>query len=107
MYLIVPTTKNTLYYKYNITIENKTYIFIFHYNGRMSRWTLGIYDYREVPILTGITLVTGVNLLWNSVSEDVPAGSLYWFGINDLYEEGGITSPGNTHLLIYKESTTT
>ena len=106
MYLIIPTTNKTLYYKYSITLENKTYIFIFHFNGRMGKWILSMYDYREVSILTGIALTTGVNLLWNSVSEDIPPGSLYWVGIRDPDEEGGISSPGNTHLLIYKESTT-
>ena len=103
MYLTIPLNKDNLTYKYTLSLENKYYIFQIKYNGRMGRWTLDIQDYRGVPIVSGIVLSMGAELIGRFAHSDLPPGDLFMYSVRDLYEECGIDGPGNSHFLIYKE----
>lgn len=106
MYFIIPLIADNLNYKYTISLEGKTFTFCVKYNGRMERWTLDIQDYRELPIISGIVLSMGVDILAKYAQSDLPLGSMYMYSTSGLYDECELDSPGVTHFLIYRESTT-
>ena len=84
------------------TLEGVSYQFVFDWNSRTDRWTMSIYNEDNTPIVTGVTLAIGIDLLsvipWTRAN--VPSGFLYLAGVDDpTLETIGDVS------LIYIEST--
>jgi hypothetical protein len=49
--------------RFDVTINGIRYNFRLVWNGALNAWVLDIYDEAETPILTGVPLVTGSDLL--------------------------------------------
>ncbi len=62
--------------QFTIELDGNVYNFHFRYNYRMSLWIMDIHDEEDDALLTGIPLVTGVNLLHQYVAEELPTGHL-------------------------------
>ncbi|HYQ47152.1 MAG TPA: hypothetical protein VER11_34515 [Polyangiaceae bacterium] len=61
--LLVPTTPGVPFYTQKTRLDGVDYVLSFRHSQREDRWYLSIADAEEVPILTGLKLVTNWPLL--------------------------------------------
>lgn len=60
--LQLPTRKDLFGYEQSIEIENTTYFFVFKFNRRMDRWQIDIQDQNKVDLVSGVPLLTNVDI---------------------------------------------
>jgi hypothetical protein len=82
MILTLPKFDFTIY-SYTVTLDNKTLIFTYRYNGRGGYWTLDLADESNEPILTGLKIVLGVNLIEKFIDDRLPSGGILAVDVTD------------------------
>jgi len=102
--LILPTNSDTAFYNYNIDLENINYFFEFQWNGRFGRWLLTISDVDQVPLMAGIPLEPGLDLLGLMTSADLPPGLLMLMPADGVDTVCGRDDLGENFYLAYVES---
>lgn len=104
MKYILPFNKDNYNYKYNIVLEGSRYYFTIQRNSRMDKWLLSIANYKQEPILTGLPLLIGSDLIRRFVNSEKPPG--YLFFCNSTNENLDITrdNASDDYMLIYVTS---
>jgi len=88
-------------YEFSTIIGNTTYIIWIYFNRRMGRWILNMKDENNDPIIMGIPILVGSQLL--SRFADPRLGDikfLFAFNLKNQHEEIGEFDLGNTATLI-------
>lgn len=75
--LELPITNEKYNYKFDIVLEGKKYFFSFNYNNRIDAWFMDIADEVESPIVEGLMLFLGLDLLEQYADERLPQGNLF------------------------------
>lgn len=99
----IPLKKDTYYYSYSISLDNETYILTFRYNTFYTRWIFDINTRLDEPIINGIPLAMGVDLLKRYADTRLPPGNLFLINMNDDFEDGTRDEFGNNIILLYLE----
>ena len=104
--LQIPVRNDLPAYTFRIDLEASTYTFGFRYNTRMSRWIWDVMDANGNPLVMGIPLLSGLDLLSRFKVEGLPPGR---FALLD--EQGETYTPerydlGERVVMLYEESTT-
>lgn len=107
--LLVPTSPGVPFYTQKTRLDGVDYVLGFRYNQREDRWYLSLADSEEIPILSGLKLVTNWPLLQAyHYDPRVPPGELFAMDLS-----GDDTPPGLNELgeglrtqLIYFEAGT-
>jgi len=85
-------------------LEGVLYIFAFLYNFRTSLWKMDIFDSEESPVVLGIPILVGANLLGRFSDERLPPGNMFGLNIEDENVEAGETDFNKNFFLIYEEA---
>ncbi len=64
------------FYSYSTTLEGREYLLVFRFNQREDVWYLSIYMPDQTPLVTGIKMLDGANLI-QRVDERLPPGRLF------------------------------
>ena len=70
-----PTSEQPLITQ-QINLSGTPYSMLFNWNSRTDRWSVSIFLVDGTPLLTGATLVAGLDLLLTVSSDDRPGGML-------------------------------
>jgi hypothetical protein len=104
MQYILPFYKDKYNYKYNIVLENVRYYLTFQYNSRMDRWIMNVSNYKQEPILSGIPILLGADLIRRFVTEEKPSGFLFFYNPVNKYVEAGRDTISDDYVLFYADS---
>ena len=103
--LELPVNSEFFAYSFVTTLDNFVYTFDFRFNPRMNKWLMSILDVDENPLVYGIPLIFGINLVRNFVGENVPRGTLFIFDSTGNKSDPGADDLGATHKLLYTPAT--
>lgn len=74
----LPLGTASAWYTFRVGLSGVQYTFTIRYNSRMARWILDLADAQETPIITGVPLLIGLNLLGRFAGQTgVPIGKFY------------------------------
>ncbi|MCP4482080.1 MAG: hypothetical protein GY817_04675 [bacterium] len=99
----IPTRNDITSYKYRIELDDSFFSFIFNFNGRRGRWYLDILNANDEPVVNGICLLNGVNLLQQYRHLNIPKGDLFVFDTKETTENPDRETFSTRFRLLYKE----
>lgn len=103
--LEIPTlTDGTHFYSQRNVLEGVQYLLTFKFNARRDRWQLTLATLDGVEVVTGQTIVTGVDLLRRSVSPAKPPGTLAALAIQGDQGDPRLLDLGDRVRLYYNEA---
>lgn len=85
-------------------LDGVQYALRFHYDFRADRWTLDMLDELDDPIVTGIRLIPGPNLLEQFSDPRLPVGSLEVSTVNEDRAPPELDDLGVDAVLIYLDA---
>jgi len=100
-FIQIPLTPEEYNYEFSTIIGDTTYIIWIYFNRRMGRWILNIKDENNDPIVMGIPILVGSQLLSRfaySKLKDIKI--LFAFNLKNQHEEIGEFDLGNTATLV-------
>ena len=100
----LPTFRDNLNHRYNVVLDDETFIFEWRYNARADRWTVNLFDVELNPIRHGIRLVTYDDLLRRVALATKPQGSLNMVDTTGADTEPNATTLGDECRLRYAEA---
>lgn len=100
----LPLRNDTAWYSFTFTLSSTVYLFTIRYDQRMDRWIMDLADANSNPLVSGVPLLVGRNLIGRFVTEGLPVG--YFFVTDDTNTgiEPTRFSFGTTHTLYFVES---
>lgn len=102
--LRIPTRNDIPFYTLRIELEGVLYILNIRYNERMDLWAMDILNDEELPVVSGVLLLTGVPLLNNIVKEGLPPGDFFLLDRQDNDRNATRELLGDEVNLFYRES---
>lgn len=103
--LTIPLTSATAHYRQATTLDGDVYSLDIAWNIRGEFWSMTISDSTGNPILAGIKLVGGVDLLQQYVMDNRPPGELNIIDTSGLSANPGRDDLGDRFILEYTEAT--
>lgn len=103
---IIPFDESSSYIQ-QTPLDGTTYIIKIVWNSRGGFWTISFYDLDNNPILLGIRIVQGVELLSQYRSYAIPSGELYAMDLSRDFsdiERDDFTGDRNLRLIYFAES---
>lgn len=101
--LELPITNEKYNYQFDIILDGKKYFFSFNYNIRVDSWFMDIADSNEVPIVQGLLLFLGLDLLDQYSDERLPQGNLFIVNNKEDFVEATEENFGVDVKLYYNE----
>jgi hypothetical protein len=98
----LPLNGDVPFYSFTMGLSGTQFYLTIRYNSRMDRWIMDVADATQSPVIVGVPLLIGVNLLGRfSGQAGLPVGALY---VTDNI--AGVNQPtrnsfGLTHTLWY------
>lgn len=89
-------------YKFQVDIDNKTYIFNIRYNTRNELWHCDLMDDQENHIISGQPLLLGINLFKRFNHPDAPQRDFFIINYNNKYIEMNYDNVGVDTFLQYE-----
>ena len=105
--IIIPTDSSGTIREYTqqIVLEGVKYTIKLSWNTRTSCWMLSLYTIADAPIIEGIAVTCGVDLLRGSAVAGKPPGLLIAGPIDADVTRPGLDGLGSRVKLYYQEST--
>ncbi len=94
------------FYSYATTLEGREYLLKFRFNQREDVWYLSLYMPDETPLVTGIKMLDGTDLIQRA-DERLPPGKLFAYSNSrNNTTAGGLEEVGKTKrvMLVYVSS---
>ena len=102
---IVPVTSNNFVYEFRTALDNVVYSISIRYNSRSNRWTMDVKDTDDIPLVMGIPLLQGTDLIDRFKDRRLPAGHFIMQSLEDETREAGREDLGENSLLLYEDTT--
>ena len=102
--LQIPLRKDIYDYSFRIELDSIVYIMNIRYNTHMNRWILDLKDSSDAPIIMGLPLLLGTQLLKRYADPRLPPGDLFMYNLEDETADGGIDDLGTNLLMMYMEN---
>lgn len=102
--LEIPLPSAEASFRLRTTLEGREYVLGIHWNGRMERWILDLYDANDTPIVTGQPLHIDSDILMQFTKDELPPGMLMLYDTSGKHEEAGRDDLGSRAKLLYRES---
>jgi hypothetical protein len=90
-------------YSFQVTLEEKVYVFSIHWNNTDLGWFLDILGVTNTEDIKGIKLVTGPNLIKPYAIIDL--GALYMIDVTGANEDPDFDNFGSRYLMMYIPTT--
>ena len=100
----VPLRKDVPSYQFRIELDSITYTLSIRYNSRLNRWVMDFNTENNSPLVTGIILLLGTNLLKRFKNEGLPEGDLFLINVENENIEGGRDNFSENVQLFYQEA---
>jgi hypothetical protein len=103
-YIELPVAEDTPYQSFSVKLEGSIYQVRLRYNSRAGHWALDLADAVGAPLVSGIAIRLGVDLLVQYSGDDFPPGKLFAMNWVDEFVEPDRDNFGTDVSLIYEES---
>lgn len=100
----IPLQNGNPNFEFKTELSGVTYTFHFRYNTRSACWVMDLSTAVGDPILTGIAVRLGIDLLSQFEDDRLPPGRLFAINYNDEYAEAGINNFGTDVAIVYQET---
>lgn len=97
----IPVRSDLEAYSFSCALDGVNYVLSFAFNYRSSLWSVDIAAADGTPILSGIPVQTGVDLIGRFVPESRPPGRLLAIDTTGNGTDPGRDDLGNNVLLLY------
>ena len=99
-----PLRTDSTNFEFRIPLDGETFTVAFRYNQRADYWMLDIRDSLNTPIISGLAILGGTELIERFVDPELPLGSIFFLNILDAREDIGLEGFGEDGLLMYEEA---
>jgi len=99
-----PLSSDRENYKFLIQLDGQRFTLFLKFNYRLALWIMHVMDANETPIVQGVPLLVGINLLFRFKQETLPLGDLFVVNLEDGTTEPDKNNIGKTTLMIYNEA---
>ena len=100
----IPVRNDLPSYEFRVELENVTYFFQFKYNFRKSRWNVDILNQDKEDVLSGIPMLTDVDLRSHFKQENLPPGRFLVFDFEGKQKNPEQFDLSDRVLFLYEES---
>jgi len=100
----IPIRSDLPAFNERIELEGVIYNLDIRYNERMDRWAMDILTEEEIPIVSGLLLLTNVPLLDQLTVADLPPGDFIMLDRANLQRDASADNLGEDINLFYQES---
>ncbi len=101
MLVLDTVSPESFYYEEQVPLEGSIYSVTLYWNSRASAWFFDLDDPNGDPVVYGLRVTTGRNLLAQSVSSTQPPGVFYVFDTSGSDTDPGQNDLGTRVLLVY------
>lgn len=101
----IPINQDNGNQEFDVVLGAKMFKLVLLYNSRLDRWVMNIKETDGTDIITGILLVTGIDLISQYATADKPQGKLCCYSSDDPTYDPDYETLGKTNILyfIYEE----
>lgn len=100
----MPVRSDVKAYEFQIELDGVIYTLKFHFNSRAERWVMDIADFGGTELITGLFLLTNIDLNAQFVGEDIPPGRFILIDETGAERNPGFDDLGNDIKLLYEEA---
>lgn len=101
--LRVPLNHSLYHYEFRVELGSMIYVFEIRYNTYMGTWIFSIYDSANDPIIMGLPLLVGIDLLRRYTDDRLPPGRLFMYNLENNNQDGEEKDLGDNLLMLYLE----
>ena len=105
-FLELPVRSDVKSYEFTIELDGFVFTLRFKFNDRSGQWGMSIADAQNNDILSGIVLLTNIDLVNDVVKEELPLGRFFLIDESGEDKNPGPDDLGNDVKLIYVEAGT-
>ena len=103
-FLELPLTVDVPHQSFSVQLDGTVYRMRLRYNSRAGHWTLDLADAAANPLVSGVAVRLGVDLLAQYADDRFPAGKLFAMNWVEAYREPARDDFGSDVVLIYEEA---
>jgi hypothetical protein len=103
MIIEIPLRSDIFSYEFQINLDQELFTLKFRFNQRLNFWIMDIMDDIGVDIISGVPLLTNVNLIKNHQCRKRPKGEFTIIDELGTSENASLYNLGSRFKLIYKE----
>jgi hypothetical protein len=103
--LELPIRSDLSAYSFQLELEGVLFNFYFYYNQRMDRWFMDIKEQDDTPVIMGIPMLYGSDLIGRFVMDGRPLGRMGVWDESGKEQNATQFIFGQPVLLLYEEST--
>ena len=104
VYIELPVSHDVADQGFSVQLDGTVYQVRLRYNTRAGHWALDLSDSVGTPLLSGVAVRLGVDLLAQFDREDLPAGRLFAMNWVSEFQEPDRDNFGTDVSLIYEEA---
>lgn len=101
---IIPVDSESSSYKIRAAIEDKEYMILIEWNGRLERWHMSLFKSDMTPLVMGLPLNIDTDLLSRFKHADLPAGILFLYDASGRHVECGRNDLGVRCFMLYRSA---
>lgn len=101
----IPVITDNRNYEFRISLDGVFFTLAFRFNFRMNRWFMDVKDGENVPLINGVPLLQGTDLIERFKAVTLPAGHFLMLNLEDETIEAGADDLGANSLLLYADTT--
>jgi len=99
----IPISSDSGNYNFQTELDGTDYILRFRYNGRSTSWYMDMSTPENAPIIMGIKIVVGTELLSSFKHLAIPQGIMYAVNLENVNQEPTRNNFGSEIRLVYNE----
>ena len=103
-YIELPVITGNTNHEFKAELSGKVYLFHFRWNTRAACWIMSISTENEGPIISGMSIALGTDLLAQYKDSRLPGGSLFAINYANEYQEPDRDNLGTDVAIVYKET---
>lgn len=101
----IPAISDNRNYEFRISLDGVFFTLAFRLNFRMNRWFMDVKDGEDIPLINGVPLLQGSDLIERFKAATLPAGHFIMLNLEGDTLEAGADDLGTNSLLLYEDTT--
>jgi len=100
----IPVITDNRNYEFRISLDNVFFTLAFRFNFRMNRWFMDVKDAEDIPLIVGVPLLQGSDLIERFKAATLPDGHFIMLNLEDETIEARAEDLGINSLLLYADT---